>query len=333
MAADIARAKARVRAFHEDLDSAGPGGTVAAMTPHLAPEYQWRGVHPFHTLSSAEEVARHFWDPIKSAMGPLQRRPDIFFGGLNQIDGWQSIWVVEMGHLMGLWDGPWLSLAPSRKLGFLRYCEFHRIEGDRIVETAHYIDILNLLAQDHRSPIARATGLDTLSPGPLTHDGLLYDDQSAAEGERTVALIAAMVAELRGGGLTSPDDHLSKFWTHDMGWYGPGGIGASAFYKGYNRGHTEPFESQLEFDGFTEHVARLGEGKYGGFFGYPSITLRSNGYLGQPKSDVPSDMRIVDIYRREGDKLAENWIFIDLPHFFNMQGIDLLEQVSSLEPT
>ena len=35
-------------------------------------------------------------------------------------------------------------------------------------------------------------------------------------------------------------------------------------------------------------------------------------------------MRVVDLYRRDGDKLAENWIFIDLLHFLNMQGVDLL---------
>ena len=31
-------------------------------------------------------------------------------------------------------------------------------------------------------------------------------------------------------------------------------------------------------------------------------------------------MRVVDIYRREGDKLAENWIFIDIPHFSPCRG-------------
>ena len=32
------------------------------------------------------------------------------------------------------------------------------------------------------------------------------------------------------------------------------------------------------------------------------------------------------MYRREGDKLAENWIFIDLPHFLKQQGLDVLER-------
>ncbi|MEO0486432.1 MAG: nuclear transport factor 2 family protein [Pseudomonadota bacterium] len=323
--ADLAAAKALVRAFHADLDAATD--SAAAIAPHVTDDYLWRGMHPWHTLNGAAPAGREFWDPLKSAMGPMQRRPDIFFAGQNQIDGFESIWVVEMGHMLSLWDAPWLGIAPSRKVGLLRYCEFHRIEGGKIAETAHYVDILNFLAQDGRSPIARTTGLETLTPAPRTHDGLLYAPQDNAVGRETVELIAAMVAELRGGGLTSPDDHLSNFWTSDMTWFGPGGIGASAFYDGYNRGHTHPFEAELEFVGFTEHVARLGEGHYGGFFGYPSITLKSKGYLGEEPNDTPADMRIIDLYRREGDKLAENWIFIDLPHFFMMQGIDLLGRV------
>ena len=35
-------------------------------------------------------------------------------------------------------------------------------------------------------------------------------------------------------------------------------------------------------------------------------------------------MRVVDVYRRSGDKLAENWVFIDLLHYFRQQGLDVL---------
>jgi len=30
------------------------------------------------------------------------------------------------------------------------------------------------------------------------------------------------------------------------------------------------------------------------------------------------------MYRREGEKLTENWVFIDFLHFWKMQGIDIL---------
>ena len=46
--------------------------------------------------------------------------------------------------------------------------------------------------------------------------------------------------------------------------------------------------------------------------------------MGVDGNDIRADMRVVDIYRRDGDKLAENWIFIDMLHFLKMQGVDVL---------
>ena len=76
---------------------------------------------------------------------------------------------------------------------------------------------------------------------------------------------------------------------------------------------------------FNGHICHLAEGKYGGFFGWANLTMTpSGGFMGLPASDRRVDMRVVDIYHREGDKLAENWIFIDLLHFLSMQGLDVL---------
>ncbi len=70
----------------------------------------------------------------------------------------------------------------------------------------------------------------------------------------------------------------------------------------------------------------MAEGNYGGFFGWPNLTVTpTGGYMGLPANGLTSaDMRVIDIYRRDGDKLAENWIFIDILHFLNMQGLDVL---------
>ena len=324
--ADLQSAKQLVLQANAALDAAGPDGVDEALAPFVTADYRWRGMHPFHELSGLVEVAKVFWSPLKTAMGPMQRRPDLFLAGMNQLDDWSSLWVVEMGHLMVLWDKPWLDIAPSRKLGFLRYAEFHRIEDGRIAETASYIDILNFLAQSGHQTVPGLTGIEVLTPGPKTHDGLIHQPQDPDEGRKTVALISAMVTDLRENIVRSPGHHINEFWTDDMTWFGPGGIGASGFKHGYRRGHAGPFEEGLEYVRHTEHVTRIGEGMFGGFFGYPSLTMKSKGYLGFPPSDVPADMRIVDLYRREGDKLAENWIFIDIPHFLAMQGVDILAE-------
>ncbi|MDE2791620.1 MAG: nuclear transport factor 2 family protein [Paracoccaceae bacterium] len=328
---DFQAEKALVLEANAAIDAAAPDATADVLARWTAPGFRWRGMHPFNELSGAAAVAESFWAPLKTALGSLQRRSDIFMAGRNALDGGASVWVVEMGHLMGLWDQEWLGVNPSRKTAFLRYVEFHRVAGGRIEETACYVDILNFLNHADIRVLPPATGASILTPGPRTHDGLLTEPQDANEGRATLELITAMIADLRGNGMASPEIHMKRFWRPDMCWFGPGGIGASAYFRGYRRGHTQPFEDGLEFIRRTEHVCRIGEGLYGGFFGYPSLIMRcTGGFMGLPATSVDAEMRVVDLYRRQGDKLAENWIFIDLLHFLAQQGLDVLSRLRGL---
>ena len=54
--------------------------------------------------------------------------------------------------------------------------------------------------------------------------------------------------------------------------------------------------------------------------------------LHMPASDKRGEMRVIDIYRREGEKLSENWIFIDLLHFWKGLGVDILTRNTQLSP-
>ena len=51
--------------------------------------------------------------------------------------------------------------------------------------------------------------------------------------------------------------------------------------------------------------------------------------MGVPGNETRADMRVVDIYRRQGDKLVENWVFIDMLHFLKMQGVDILAGIKT----
>ena len=50
--------------------------------------------------------------------------------------------------------------------------------------------------------------------------------------------------------------------------------------------------------------------------------------MGMPATGKVGEFRVIDIYRRSGDKLAENWIFIDLLHFWKQQGVDVLTNIT-----
>ena len=68
-----------------------------------------------------------------------------------------SVWVVSMGHLMGLFDNEWLGIAPSGKMALLRYCEFNKVENGKITETAMFFDIPHVMMQVGLNPFPPQT--------------------------------------------------------------------------------------------------------------------------------------------------------------------------------
>jgi hypothetical protein len=121
---------------------------------------------PFDERTARKAVAETFWSPLLTSLTSLQRREDIFFAGLNEIDGFTGVWVVSMGHLMGLFDAPWLGIRPTRKLVMLRYAEFHHVRDGRIVETAQFVDIPHLMVQAGKTPSAPPPRSTWCSPDP-----------------------------------------------------------------------------------------------------------------------------------------------------------------------
>ena len=333
---DFQAEKAVVRALKAELFSAGPDAAAAVLSRHTAPDWHWRGMHPWHEQHGAQAVADVFWTPLMTAMTRLQRRPDIFFAGLNEIDDFKSVWVVEMGHLMGLFDRPWLGIRPTGRIAMLRYVEFNRIENGQIAETALFCDVLHLMMQAGQYPLPPQTGAHLVQPGPMTHTGLMWDAQDPATGHETLRAIDAMLNDMgenEAGGVADYPAHLSRAWHDDMIWWGPAGIGASYTIPRYIDQHCQPFDDALnEGYRYNGHLCRLAEGNFGGFFGWANLTVRNaGGYLGMTAGANPADMRVVDLYRRQDDKLAENWIFIDMLHYLNMQGLDVLGRMASLQ--
>lgn len=330
---DFQAEKQIVRRLHADIAMSTPDTIAAALARHVAPDWHWRGMHPFHEQRGPDAVASTFWAPLLTAFTRLQRRPDIFMAGLNEMDGFKSRWVVQMGHLMGLFDKPLLGILPTGKIAMLRFVEFNRVEDGRVVETAMFCDLLHLMMQAGQWPLPPQSGAHLVQPGPMTHEGLMHDAQPAELGERTLAAINAML----DNPFTSVDGvdeetRLRRVWHNDMIWWGPAGIGASYTIPRYIKQHCEPFDDALH-DGyrFNGHLCRMAEGHFGGFFGWANLTLlNAGGYLGMTAGPGPADMRVVDIYREQDGKLAENWIFIDILHFLSMQGLDVLGRMESL---
>ena len=331
---DLQAEKAVVTAYATALDAARPGESGDILARFCHPGMTWMGMHPWHEIQGTDRLAAKFWEPLRAAMGPLQRRPDIFFAGRQPGYAMPGTWVCEMGHFLGRFRHPWLGIPPTGKAVFLRYCEWSRVEDGRIADQALYLDVDFVMAQARMFPYGRTTGAVVLTPGPRTHDGLLHGARPPQEGVATLALIDRMIARLVAAGVRTTPEDLAADWDPDMLWWGPSGIGASYTHQGYLAGHCRPFEEGIEMIRHDGHETRIGEGNFGGFFGYPSMYVRSTGgYLGAAsRTDTPVQMRIVDIYRRNGDRLAENWIFIDHLWLLKQLGHDVLARIGGQAP-
>ena len=328
-----ALSKRRVLDFYASLSRANPASVTSILKSQLTPDFQWYGVYPFDEQHGPEAVAEAFWIPFLNSWKNVQRRQDIFLAGTSEID--QTEWVISMGHLMGLLDQDWLGMRTTRKLAFLRYADFYCVHEGQLVRGVFFCDLIGVMHQLGISPLPLQTGVSFLYPGPRTHDGLLFEYQDNRESKKTLDLVNRMLADLKAldisGDDLPPPEYLARTWHEDMIWYGPAGIGATYTIPRYQEQHQYPFRTGLQGKRFNGHLCRLAEGNYAGFFGWPNLTNTAiGGFLGLPASDRAADMRVVDIYRREGDKLAENWVLIDLPWWLKQQGVDILKRTEQI---
>ncbi len=321
--------KTLVLQFYEELEAASANDAGNVLSRFMSSDYRFRGVHPFNEIDGADAVAGTVWKPLFDAFTATQRRQDIFMAGTNNEDG--SEWVTSMGNFMGLFDNDWLGIPSTGKITFLPYVEFNRISDGKISESAFFCDIISVMKQVGLSPLPMQTGAEIVNPGPRTHDGLLFNIQDPAASKKTLDLANQMCDDLVTDGLESPSTTLAKTWHEGMTWFGPSGIGATYTIDRYQLQHQGPFGAGLEDIVFNGHDCNYAEGNYSGWFGWPSLTMTSSGgFMGLPASDRRLHMRLVDMYRRDGDKLAENWVFIDMLYWMMQQDVDVLERMRKI---
>ena len=325
--------KSLILSFYDKLEGANAKSVEKVISQFTNSDFQWYGVYPFNEQKGGDAVAEVFWIPFLSAWSNVQRRQDVFLAGTSEIDN--TDWVISMGHFMGLLDSNWLGFPASRKLAFLRYADFNCIKDGKIIRGSFFCDLIGLMHQLGINPLPPQTGASFIYPGPRTHDGLLIKPQKQIESEKTLELLNRMIGDLTDLNKSKNDspspDLLRKTWHDDMAWFGPAGIGATYTIPRYQEQHQLPFRRGLKDKTFNGHICRIAEGNYAGFFGWPNLTnTAKGGFLGLPASSIAADMRVVDIYRRQGEKLSENWVLIDLPWWLKQQGVDVLERTNNI---
>ena len=310
--AEISKAKALYRAH------------LNGASGFFAPNAVINVVHPFNEMTP-ETYRAAFQKPLKNAFAHLTRADYIAFGG--RFEG--GTWVTSTGYYTGHFRAPFLNIPPTGALAHLRFGEFHRIENGQAVESFIYLDLPELMIAAGQWPIADSPGNDRgftgYLPGPATQDGLQWQDNDPVRSENSADLVTAMLRK-----LATEDEAWRPYWHRDMAWYGPAAFGSFIGLDNF-AGFQRPFEEAFsEWIGGsvpgsqTRHFARFADGDYIASGGWPSLNcVQAKTFLGQPSTGKRLFMRVCDWWRRDGDLLAENWVFVDIPHVLLQMGVDI----------
>ncbi|MDZ7627873.1 MAG: ester cyclase [Parvularculaceae bacterium] len=293
--------------------------------------------HPFNENVGLDHI-RAFWRAMHHAFPDMERRDSIFVAGDSIADprtpqfpaGRQL--VAAMGHFQATFEHDFCGIPATRGVVHLRFGEVHHIVAGKIVHTWALIDLLDLMRQAGVWPIAPSLGAEGMWPGPASGNGVATDRCDAQRGEAAMRIVLSMHAALGAfDGKRVASMPYEPYWTKNFMWYGPSGIGATRGIKGFRAHHQVPFLLGFPDRKGVGHFVRIGDGDYAVTGGWPSVSGTHLGeWLGLPGTGRKIDLRIMDFYRVDGDRIAENWVPIDVIDMLRQMGFDIFERLARL---
>ena len=147
--------------------------------------------------------------------------------------------------------------------------------------------------------------------------------------EKCKALVARMVDALNEHVIEGQEE----FWSEDMVWRGPAGIGTKDSLKRFQDEHQRPFLHAFS-DKYAVEEINIADGDFVASSGYQQAT-HTGDWLGIPASGKSIKVRYMDFWRVEEEKLVENWVLIDILDFLEQVGYNaekLLKYIGSKTP-
>ncbi|MEM6635405.1 MAG: ester cyclase [Pseudomonadota bacterium] len=325
---DLIVQKQRLRTLLTDLAAGADPADIYTDTARL------HGAHPINQCTGPAEIGT-VWRALRTSLPDLERRDLIAVGGKNgpddRVTGSRPDTVfATMGHLLGTFEEPLFGIPPTGGAVMLRHCEAHVLTPDGISETWFLPDFLDLMRQAGVFPLSHALGADFTWPGPNI-DGCRW--HLGEPGNTSIDLVLKMHAALQSfDGRDLESMPHAAYWTDNFMWYGPGGIGTSRGLSGFRQHHQIPFLTAFPDRAGAGHYMRLSDGDFAVTGGWPSVRGTHLGpWLGMPATGTPVDMRVMDFYRIENGRIAENWVPLDVIHVALQLGVDLFARMHELQ--
>lgn len=314
--------------------------SVETLSKFMQPNVEWHGFEPLHSLNGTSKIWSAFWQPLKDAIPDLMRRPYHFIGGHYADDrfGTAGDWVCGTGDFIGTFANDWrlgdIIVPASGNTVHFRFGEFCKIEDGKISQIRIIIDLPDLLRQSDIILFPSSYGRDIWIPGPLAGDGICLDEQDSAETEQTFDLVTEMIF----GGLNKYDGKsqasqgLENYWHPHMVWHGPVGIGSAYGMDEFKQNAQGPIVNAFPDRRGVGHQARIADGKFAASTGWPSLGgTHQRKFMNWEPTGERIGWNIMDFWKRDGDRLLENWVMIDLIGAAKESGVDLLTELIHLK--
>ncbi len=323
--------KKRTIALIKEMNEAGAdkGQLSGVFKKYFSKDIILNITKPFEEIKGIDGYAGEFWLPLMKSFPDLENQTYILIGG--EYEG--RNYVSCTGNFVGTWEKNWLGIPATNQPVWLRYAAHFLFSKGKIVKAWYFFDILDVMRQAGFNFLP-AKGIEWVPPIPMTGDGIVDYPTDEKEGQKTLALTNAMLDALgEYDGKTLESMGQERFWdVKSMMWYGPSGIGTTRGLKGFQNNHQIPFLKGFPDRGITpkkgkDHFTQIGDGNYSCDFGFPAMygTHNGDGWLGLNATGNRITLRVVDYWRREEDRLKENWVFIDLVDVLEQLGIDVFK--------
>ena len=329
--------KTLIHTYRQGLYDLEPTNLENHLSSYFATDADIHLAFPFEDVAGPKDLYERVYAPLIKAIPDLERRDYIVIAGNGEAGDLEGNWVGCAGFYTGVFEDFWLDIPPTRHPVTMRFHEFYRVEGDKIVAMQALWDIPELMMQANAWPMTPSLGTQWLVPSPATQDGIVTEPYDAKKSGESRKLILDMLS-----GLQRHKDEgaeamgLEQYWHPKMHWYGPAGIGTNRRISGFRKWHQIPFlKAMPDREGSVKGNPTgilFADGDYAAVTGWPNMhmTISGDGWLGIAPSNQKITMRSLDFWRTERGLIRENWVLVDLLHVYNQIRVDVFERMREL---
>lgn len=284
----------------------------------------WNITHPINSLNGIKAVKNGYLQRLKDSLPDIERKTFISFLD-KQGD---SLWAAATGYFTGTFSQDLFAIRATGKPLFIRFTELAEIKDNKIVQCCTFLDFIDVMNQVGVNPLRPSLGHDGLIMPPTTLDGIKEDLGDKSQGQQSIDLVDAMLAELgRYDGISLTSIKLANYWQPSFIWYGPAGIGTTRGIDEFRQHHQGPFLEGFPDRGIDKKLCFIANNNYAATGGWPHMYGTHNGddWLGLTATGKKVYPRVMDIWRRDNNKLVENWVAIDIPDMLQQMGVDILD--------